>query len=102
MANVKQKVKRQASSLRRSIIGILQGVFAITLFAIFVIAWLVQGGTIALPQWAKAWNGVSPELQATYAAALIPAICVLAVLFIGSGVILMIRDQRVGRNNSAV
>ncbi|KAI0379641.1 hypothetical protein F5Y04DRAFT_127196 [Hypomontagnella monticulosa] len=99
---VNAKVKRRVSSLRRSIIGILQAVFAIAIFAIFVIAWLVQGGSIPLPQWAKAWNGVSPELQATYAAALIPAVCVLAVLFIGSGVILMVREQRAGRNNSSV
>ncbi|KAI1476862.1 hypothetical protein K445DRAFT_27175 [Daldinia sp. EC12] len=75
--------KRQPSSLRRSLLGFLQAAFALALFAIFVIAWLVQGGTIPLPEWAKAWNGVAPELQRTYAAALIPAVVVLAVLFIG-------------------
>ncbi|KAI1801919.1 hypothetical protein F4811DRAFT_555417 [Daldinia bambusicola] len=76
-----------------------KAVFALALFAIFVITWLVQIGTIPLPEWAKAWNGVSPELQRTYAAALIPAVVVLAVLFIGAGIILMMREQRLERNS---
>lgn len=96
MANLRQ----QPSSFRRSLLGFIQAVFALALFAIFVIVWLVQGGSIPLPEWAKAWNGVSPELQRTYAAALVPAVCILAVLFIGAGIILMRREQRQDRNSA--
>ncbi|KAI0846030.1 hypothetical protein F5Y00DRAFT_264925 [Daldinia vernicosa] len=71
MANLRQ----QPSSFRRSLLGFLQAVFAIALFAIFVIVW-------------------------TYAAALVPAVCILAVLFIGAGIILMTREQRQERNSA--
>ena len=94
------KLARQPSSFQRSLLGFLQVAFTLALFAIFVIAWLVQGGTIPLPEWAKAWNGVSPKLQATYAAALIPAVCILAVLFIGAGVILMMRERQQAGNSA--
>ncbi|KAI1410086.1 hypothetical protein F5Y13DRAFT_192567 [Hypoxylon sp. FL1857] len=65
--------KRKDSSFKRSLAGFLQALFALALFTIFVIAWLVQNETITLPQWAKAFNGVSPELQKVYTAALVPA-----------------------------
>ncbi|KAI1646428.1 uncharacterized protein F4817DRAFT_316923 [Daldinia loculata] len=96
MANLRQ----QPSSFRRSLLGFIQAVFALALFAIFVIVWLVQGGSIPLPEWAKAWNGVSPELQRTYAAALVPAVCILAVLFIGDSLPLPVpkMGEKVDRN----
>ncbi|KAI0138648.1 hypothetical protein F4776DRAFT_663017 [Hypoxylon sp. NC0597] len=93
---------RKASPLKgvkRSLAGILQALFALTLFAIFIIAWLVQGETITLPQWAKAWNGVSPELQRVYTAALVPAVLVLAILFFATGFFIMMRERRENRTS---
>ncbi|KAI1397340.1 hypothetical protein F4819DRAFT_472331 [Hypoxylon fuscum] len=94
MANL----RRQCSSFRQSLFGIIQALFAFALFAIFVIAWLVQGGSIALPQWAKAWNGVSRERQETYAAALVPSVCILFLLFLFVGILLMRRERLADRN----
>ncbi|OTB07261.1 hypothetical protein M426DRAFT_8988 [Hypoxylon sp. CI-4A] len=94
------KVGQRRASFKRSVIGFVQAIFALTLFAIFVIAWLVQNETIALPQWAKSWNGVSPALQARYTAALVPAVLVLACLFFGMGLVFMIREQRRNARNS--
>ncbi|KAI0835624.1 hypothetical protein F5Y06DRAFT_299452 [Hypoxylon sp. FL0890] len=94
------RVGRQASSFKRSLGGILQTLFALTVFAIFVITWLVQGETITLPQWAIAWNGVSPELQKVYTAALVPAVLILAILFFAAGFFMMMRERRENRRAS--
>ncbi|KAL7626460.1 hypothetical protein AAE478_003232 [Parahypoxylon ruwenzoriense] len=87
----------QPSSFRRTVYATLQAIFAVTLFTIFVIAWLVQGGSIKLPQWAIAWNGASHENQVTYAAALVPAVCVCAMLFFGAGFWMTILERRQDR-----
>ncbi|KAI4868804.1 hypothetical protein F4820DRAFT_444719 [Hypoxylon rubiginosum] len=70
--------RNQASSFQQSLYGFLQTLFTIALFAIFVIAWAVQSGSIVLPQWAIAWNNATPEERATYTAALVPSVCILA------------------------
>ncbi|KAI2613213.1 uncharacterized protein GGS25DRAFT_478969 [Hypoxylon fragiforme] len=98
MPDTKNKTKSQPSPIHRSFVGFVQALFALAVFAIFVIAWLVQGGSIPLPQWAKNLNGLSPELQGTYQAALIPAVLVLALLFLAAGVLLMLRERRENRN----
>ncbi|KAI1098257.1 hypothetical protein F4804DRAFT_338386 [Jackrogersella minutella] len=83
----------QSSSLRRTLSGMVHAIFALTLFAIFVIAWLVQGGTITLPEWAKAWNNVSADRREIYTAVLIPVVLILALLFFFAGFALMIRNN---------
>ncbi|KAI1384837.1 uncharacterized protein F4822DRAFT_374605 [Hypoxylon trugodes] len=86
------------SYFRRSFTGILQTIFALVLFAIFVIAWLVQAGSIKLPQWAKALDGVTPEVQATYTAALIPAVLIVALLFFSAGLFMMMKERSENRS----
>ncbi|OTA80820.1 hypothetical protein M434DRAFT_37804 [Hypoxylon sp. CO27-5] len=101
-AKIARLRRRKASLLermKRSLSGILQTLFALTLFAIFIIAWLVQGETIALPQWAKAWNGVSPELRQIYTAVLVPVVLVLAILFFATGFFIMMRERRENRTS---
>ncbi|KAI2465533.1 hypothetical protein F4781DRAFT_435291 [Annulohypoxylon bovei var. microspora] len=83
--------------LRRSLSGILQTVFALALFTIFVICFLVEDEAITLPRWAKAWNGVSSELQEVYAAVLIPVVLILALLFFFAGFAFMMRERRENR-----
>ncbi|KAI1457802.1 hypothetical protein F4805DRAFT_165917 [Annulohypoxylon moriforme] len=87
------------SSIKRSATGILQTVFTLAVIAIFVICFLVQDEAITLPQWAKAWNGISPELQKVYTAVLIPVVLILAVLFFFAGFALMVRERRENRAN---
>ncbi|KAI1640622.1 hypothetical protein F4809DRAFT_637425 [Biscogniauxia mediterranea] len=67
----------------------MQAVFALIIFTIFVLAFVIQAGGIVLPQWAKTWQGVSPDLIPEYAGALLGSICVIAGLFTIAGVILI-------------
>lgn len=90
--------RNQASSFQQSLYGFLQTLFTIALFAIFVIAWAVQSGSIVLPQWAIAWNNATPEERATYTAALVPSVCILAVIFFFAGFILMRRERMANAN----
>ncbi|KAI1781296.1 hypothetical protein F4818DRAFT_398664 [Hypoxylon cercidicola] len=94
MANL----QRQPSHFQQSLYGALQTLFALALFAIFIITWLVQGGSIALPQWAKAWNNATPEERTTYTAALVPAVCIVALIFFFAGFFVMRRERMANVN----
>ncbi|XXG96894.1 hypothetical protein Hte_003185 [Hypoxylon texense] len=94
MANL----RGQPSPFQQSLYGFLQTLFAFALFAIFVIAWAVQTGSIGLPQWAKAWNNATPEEITTYTAALVPSVCILAAIFFFIGLLVMRRERMANAN----
>ncbi|KAI1759296.1 hypothetical protein GGR53DRAFT_152200 [Hypoxylon sp. FL1150] len=94
--------RRKPSAFLQSFYGFLQTVFALLVFAIFVIAWAVETGTISLPQWAKAWNNATPEEVTTYTAVLVPSVSVLFLLFFFAGFLMMRKERRQFSNNGVV
>lgn len=84
---------RQPSRFQQSLYASLQTLFALALFTIFVIAWLVQGGSIPLPQWAKGFNNLTLSQQTTYTAALVPSVTILALIFFFAGFLFMRRER---------
>ncbi|KAI1078501.1 hypothetical protein F5B20DRAFT_203987 [Whalleya microplaca] len=85
---------RRRAYMRNTLYAAMQWVFTILVIIIFAVAFLVQGGTIELPQWAKAWDGVSEEVQAEYAGAMMSAVCIVFVLFLAVGITQMVRQAR--------
>ncbi|UPK92338.1 hypothetical protein LCI18_003273 [Fusarium solani-melongenae] len=57
-------------------------VFTAIVITVFAIAWLVQGGSIALPPWTKELSLLSEEDQTKYSAVLVTCICVSFALLL--------------------
>ncbi|KAI0599221.1 hypothetical protein F4775DRAFT_591669 [Biscogniauxia sp. FL1348] len=83
------RTKKSQLQVRLALYSALQAVFALIIFTIFILAFVIQSGGIVLPQWAETWQGVSPDLIPEYAGALLGSICVIAGLCTIAGVIIV-------------
>ncbi|KAI3323828.1 hypothetical protein HD806DRAFT_534947 [Xylariaceae sp. AK1471] len=79
---------RRRAEFRENLLGILQFLFAILVFVVFVLAFVIQSEGIILPQWTKTFQGVTPEQQNQYAAALLSVILVITAIIVAAGVYL--------------
>jgi hypothetical protein len=79
MAKMDRHVSRH---VRRVLHNIWLFAFTVIVITIFAIAWLVQGGSIALPPWTKDLSLLSEEDQAKYSAVLVTCICVFFALLL--------------------
>ncbi|KAI0007980.1 hypothetical protein F4779DRAFT_619086 [Xylariaceae sp. FL0662B] len=86
--------QRRRAAVRRTLYAAMQWAFMFIVIIIFAVAILVQFGTIKLPPWAKAFDGVSEEVHAQYAGAMMSSVCVVFVLFLVVGVTQMVRQAR--------
>ncbi|KAI0394950.1 glycosyl hydrolase family 61-domain-containing protein [Xylariaceae sp. FL0594] len=72
-------------TFRRNLKGIAQVLFAGVIFLVFVLAFVIQAGGIELPDWTRTFQGVGPELQAQYTAALLSVIIVISAVILAAG-----------------
>ena len=94
MSNSKMMRRFRTSSVGRNLFGIWQALFALIVFLIFVSTWLVQGGTIDMPDWTKDLRKYDGDEWDRYAAILIVATSVFFTLTIVTGVALLRSEQR--------
>ncbi|KAI1184948.1 glycosyl hydrolase family 61-domain-containing protein [Nemania serpens] len=80
--------KSRRAEFRESLIHIAQALFAGLIFIIFVLAFVIQSEGIVLPPWTKTFQGITPEQQNQYAAALLSVILVISAVIVGAGVYL--------------
>ncbi|KAM5344044.1 hypothetical protein ACJ41O_012581 [Fusarium nematophilum] len=66
-----------------------QFLFTALLITIFIVAWLVQGGSIDMPEWTKDMRHLSEDEWTKYAAVLSSCVCVVFALFAAAGLALM-------------
>ncbi|KAI1505728.1 hypothetical protein F5X99DRAFT_404764 [Biscogniauxia marginata] len=89
--------RKRDVQFRLALYSALQTVFALFLFALFIIAFVIQSGGITLPEWAKTWQDAPPELLPGYAGALLGSICVIAAVCIAAGIILIRSEAKKNR-----
>lgn len=79
-------------SRRAELLGTLQEIaqvlFALLIFIVFVLAFVIQSNAIILPAWTKTFQGVTPEQQAQYSAALLSIIIVISAVIVIAGIYL--------------
>ncbi|GAP83893.2 hypothetical protein SAMD00023353_0503120 [Rosellinia necatrix] len=80
--------KSRRAELRESLVEIVQVLFAILIFIIFILAFVIQSDGIVLPAWTKTFQGATPAQQAQYSAALLSVILVITVVIVTAGVYL--------------
>ncbi|KAJ2971068.1 hypothetical protein NUW58_g9521 [Xylaria curta] len=80
--------KSRRAEFRRNLIEIVQVLFAIFIFIVFILAFVIQSGGIVLPAWTRTFQGATPELQATYSAALLSVILVITAIIVTAGIYL--------------
>ncbi|KAI5924223.1 hypothetical protein F4810DRAFT_709941 [Camillea tinctor] len=85
----KSRGRKSEIQFRLALYSAMQAVFALIIFIIFILAFVIQSGGIVLPQWAKTWQGVSPDLIPEYAGALLGAVCVVGGLCAAAGIMLI-------------
>ncbi|KAI1813640.1 glycosyl hydrolase family 61-domain-containing protein [Poronia punctata] len=81
------------AEFRRNLVGIAQVLFAGVIFLVFVLAFVIQGGGIDLPDWTKTFQGTTPEQQADYTARLLATVLVISVIIVSAGAYLARRSM---------
>jgi len=76
---------RRRAEFRRNLKGIVQVLFAAVIFLVFVLAFVIQGGGITLPDWTRTFQGATPEQQSQYTAALLSVILVITAIIVAAG-----------------
>ncbi|KAJ4255284.1 hypothetical protein NW757_004797 [Fusarium falciforme] len=86
---------------RFSFSSILQGfyhawqfIFTVILILIWIVAWLVQAGSIDMPEWTKDLRDQDEEDWKVYAAILIVCPCLCLGLCIAVGIVLLRSESR--------
>lgn len=79
----------RTSPVGRNLFGIWMFVFALIVFLIFVSTFLVQGGTIDMPDWTKDLRKYDGEQWEEYATIIIVFVCVFFILTIVTGLALL-------------
>jgi biopolymer transport protein ExbD len=79
---------RRRAEFRANLLGIVQVLFAVLVFIIFILAFVIQTQAIILPEWTKTFQGVTPEQQGQYAAALLSVILVITAIIVIAGIYL--------------
>ncbi|KAI0181211.1 hypothetical protein GGR52DRAFT_567445 [Hypoxylon sp. FL1284] len=83
---------RQRSHFQTSLLGVIQIVFSLVVVAIFILAFAAQG-SLQIPQWGKSWQKATDAEIKAYTAALVPAVCILAGIFLIAGITLIRRER---------
>ncbi|KAI0205555.1 glycosyl hydrolase family 61-domain-containing protein [Astrocystis sublimbata] len=81
--------KSRRAEFRESLLEVVQVLFAILIFIIFVLAFVIQSEGITLPPWTKTFQGATPEEQASYSAALLSVILVVTAFIVIAGIYLI-------------
>ncbi|KAI1352860.1 glycosyl hydrolase family 61-domain-containing protein [Xylaria sp. FL0043] len=82
-------VSSRRAEFRQSLLEIVQVLFALLIFIIFILAFVIQSDAIVLPPWTKTFQGATPEQQAQYSAALLSVIIVISAIIIAAGIYLL-------------
>ncbi|KAI0968048.1 glycosyl hydrolase family 61-domain-containing protein [Xylaria arbuscula] len=77
-------VSRRAE-FRETLLAIVQALFAILIFVVFVLAFVIQSNSNALPPWTKTFQGATPAQQAQYSATLLTIIIIISAVIVGAG-----------------
>ncbi|KAI0113677.1 hypothetical protein GGR51DRAFT_556826 [Nemania sp. FL0031] len=77
------------AEFRRTVAEIAQVLFAILIFIVFILAFVIQSEAIVLPAWTKTFQGATPEQQTQYSAALLSVILVVTAVIVTAGVYLV-------------
>ncbi|KAF4957457.1 hypothetical protein FGADI_3093 [Fusarium gaditjirri] len=76
MAKTKSRIQPFLEAVRNA----RQLIFTIVVIAIFAIAWLVQGGSIDMPEWTKDMRHLDGDDWTKYAVIIIVAVLLMAIL----------------------
>lgn len=87
----------RASAFRRAAVATGLVLFTVVVLFIFALTFLVQGGAIKLPQWAKSLDQGPPETRAEQAGAMVACVIVLFVLFFCWASYQLVKEARMGR-----
>ncbi|KAI0452896.1 glycosyl hydrolase family 61-domain-containing protein [Xylaria acuta] len=82
-------VTSRRAEFRERLVEIVQVLFAILVFIIFVLAFVIQSDGIILPPWTKTFQGATPEQQSYYSAALLSVILVITAVIVAAGAYLV-------------
>ncbi|TRX92248.1 hypothetical protein FHL15_006863 [Xylaria flabelliformis] len=77
--------RSRRAEFRETLIDILQVLFAILIFIVFVLAFVIQSEAIVLPPWTKTFQGATPEQQSQYSAALLSVILIITAIIVAAG-----------------
>lgn len=92
MAKTKSRIQPFIEGVRNA----RQLIFTVVVIAIFAIAWLVQGGSIDMPQWTKDMRHLEGDDWTKYAVIIIVAVCVVFALMMATGIALLRSDSAHG------
>ena len=81
--------RSRRAEFRESLNEIIQVLFAILSFVVFVLAFVIQSSAINLPPWTKTFQGATPEQQTQYSAALLTVIIVISAVIVTAGIYLV-------------
>jgi hypothetical protein len=79
-------MKRSSTSLTSALYYAWQLIFTLLVISTFIVVWLVQAGTIVMPEWTKELGSLSHDDRRTYTAVLSTGVCVLFALSVATGV----------------
>ncbi|KAJ3577734.1 hypothetical protein NPX13_g2833 [Xylaria arbuscula] len=86
--------RSRRAEFRETLTEIIQVLFAILIFVVFILAFVIQSSAIALPPWTKTFQGATPEQQTQYSAALLSVILVITAIIVTVGIILLQAYER--------
>ncbi|QGI88864.1 hypothetical protein CEK26_000079 [Fusarium fujikuroi] len=92
MAKTKSRIQPFLEAVRNA----RQLIFTVIVIAIFAIAWLVQGGSIDMPEWTKDMRHLEGDDWTKYAVIIIVAVCVVFALMMATGIALLRSDNAHG------
>lgn len=81
--------KSRRAEFRETLAEIVQVLFAILIFVVFVLAFVIQTNGIILPAWAKTFQGATPAEQAYYSGALLSVILIITAIIVAAGTYLV-------------
>ncbi|KAI1120334.1 hypothetical protein F5Y10DRAFT_134100 [Nemania abortiva] len=81
--------KSRRAEFRKSLLEIVQVLFAILIIIVFILAFVIQSGAITLPAWTKTFQGATPEQQTQYSGALLSVILIVSAVIVSAGVYLV-------------
>ncbi|KAI1170318.1 glycosyl hydrolase family 61-domain-containing protein [Nemania sp. FL0916] len=81
--------KNLRAELRENLLGIAKVLFALLIFIVFVLSFVIQSGAITLPPWTKTFQGATAAQQSEYSAALLSVILVITAIIVTAGIYLV-------------
>ncbi|KAF5018303.1 hypothetical protein F66182_9728 [Fusarium sp. NRRL 66182] len=88
------KTRSKTSAIGKNLANVWQAIWAIIVFTIFAVAWLVQADAINMPDWTNDLRQYEGDEWAKYSAILIVSVCFTFTLTMVGGVMLLREDIR--------